>query len=144
MDFFHYLIPPFCISPHLKLLHIFFLYYISAFYPLCLIGITWTCIQLHSRNFKPLTRLWDIIMTRYSCLTKWITASSSSKSTIIDVFATFFLLSYTKLLYRVSYRLSAARYSRTCYLSGGTTYHAPSCVATGPAPVITGAATFSP
>ena len=45
---------------------------------------------------------------------------------------------------RVSYRLSAARYSRTRYLSGGTTYHAPSCVATGPAPVITGAATFSP
>ena len=45
---------------------------------------------------------------------------------------------------RVSYRSSAARYSRTRYLSGGTTYHAPSRVAKGPAPVITGAATFSP
>lgn len=53
LDFFCYIIPPFCISPHLKLLHIFFLYYISTFYPLCLISI-----QLHSRNFKVLIWLW--------------------------------------------------------------------------------------
>ena len=50
---------------------------------------------------------------------------------------------YTVIVYRVSYRSSAARYSRTRYLSGGTTYHAPSRVATGPAPVITGAATLA-
>jgi hypothetical protein len=52
LDFFRYLIPPFCISPHLKLIHIFLLYYISGFYPLILIGITWACIELHSRNYK--------------------------------------------------------------------------------------------
>ena len=101
LDFFRYLIPPFCISPHLKLLHIFFLYYISAFYPLCLIGITWTCIQLYSRNFKPLSCFWHKIRRCY-CLTN---RDADSKSTIIDVFATFFLLSHTKLTYTSLYFL---------------------------------------
>ena len=101
LDFFRYLIPPFCISPHLKLLHIFFLYYISAIYPLCLIGITWTCIQLYSRNFKPLSCFWHKIRRCY-CLTN---RDADSKSTIIDVFATFFLLSHTKLTYTSLYFL---------------------------------------
>ena len=101
LDFFRYLIPPFCISPQLKLIHVFFLYYISAFYPLCLIGITWTFIQLHSKNFKPLTRLWNG-MKQCHC---FAIRKSDSRSTIIDVFATFFLLSYTKLLYTSLYFL---------------------------------------
>lgn len=101
LDFFRYLIPPFCISPHLKVLHIFFLYYISAFYPLCLIGVTWACIELHSRNFKVLA--WLCLHTkRCFCLTR---RKKDSRSTIIEVFATFFLLSYTKLLYTSLYFL---------------------------------------
>ena len=59
LDFFRYIVPPFCISSRLKIIHIVFLTYISAFYPLCLIAITWACIELHSRNFKPLVWLWD-------------------------------------------------------------------------------------
>ena len=82
--------PILCLS-NLKSIHILFLGYISAVYPLVLIILTWVCIELHSHNFKPLVWLWK----RISCLnTKW-----DSKSTIIDVFATFFLLSYTKLLF---------------------------------------------
>lgn len=101
LDFFRYLIPPFCISPQLKLLHVFFLYYISAFYPLCLIGITWTCIQLHSRNFKPITWIWKHVR-RCGCSKR---KTTDSRGTAIDVFATFFLLSYTKLLYTSLYLL---------------------------------------
>ena len=101
LDFFRYLVPPFCISSQLKLLHIFVLYYISAFYPLCLIGITWTCIELHSRNFKPLSLVWNYLR----CCIHSRRKVTDSKSTVIDVFATFFLLSYTKLLYTSLYLL---------------------------------------
>ena len=45
--------------------------------------------------------------------------------------------------YRVSHQSSYARYSRTRYLLNGTTYHASSCVAMGPTPIVTGVATFS-
>ena len=41
LDFFRYIIPPFCISPNLKLIHMLFMSYISALYPVCLIIITW-------------------------------------------------------------------------------------------------------
>lgn len=58
LDFFRYIIPPFCVSPNLKVIHIYFMAYISAFYPLCLIAITWIWIELLSRNFKPLVWTW--------------------------------------------------------------------------------------
>ena len=108
LDFFRYLVPPFCISPHLKLIHIFSLYHISAFYPLVLIGITWACIELHSRNFKPLTWIWGHVKKCY-CIKR---GQSDSKSTIIDVFATFFLLSYTKVLFTSLYFLVYIRIER--------------------------------
>ena len=96
LDFFRYIIPPFCVSPNIKPIHITFLYYISAFYPLVLIILSWLCIHLHSRNSKPVVWLWnklDGYLFR-SMKVKW-----DAKSTMIDVFATFFLLSYAKLVF---------------------------------------------
>ena len=58
LDPIRYLIPPFCISTKLKVSHIAFLGYISAFYPLCLIFLTWACVQLHDHNFKPIVLIW--------------------------------------------------------------------------------------
>ena len=108
LDFFRYLVPPFCISPHLKLIHIFSLYYISAFYPLVLIGITWACIELHSRNFKPFIWIWGYMKKTSCCMRRQM----DLKSTVIDVFATFFLLLYTKLLYTSFYFLIFIRVER--------------------------------
>ena len=94
LDFFRYIVPPFCVSSKLKIIHIVFLSYVSAFYPLCLIGITWACIELHSRNFKPLVWLWRKSHRMFFMMKKgW-----DSKNTVVDVFATFLLLSYTKLM----------------------------------------------
>ena len=102
LDFFRYVIPPFCISPHLRLYHVFILYYISAFYPLVLIFITWICIQLHSQNkIKPLSWLWNQLKRTCCC----VHTGEESKNTIVDVFAAFFLLSYTKLAYSSLYFL---------------------------------------
>ena len=89
LDFFRYIVPPFCVSSNLRSFHILIFHYISAVYPLLLIALTWVCIEFHSRNYKPLVWLWN----KLSCFK----TKKDSKSTIIDIFATFFFLSYTKL-----------------------------------------------
>ena len=93
LKFFCVLIPPFSASPNLKIIHIVFLGYISAFYPLILIGVTWICIELHSRNFRLFVLAWNKVGRFLMRFTK-----TESKSTIIDVFSTFLLLSYTKII----------------------------------------------
>ena len=87
LDFFRYVVPPFCVSPKLKFIHVFFLRYISAIYPLLMIALTWLFIQICSHNFKPLV----LLCSKLSCL--------KLKTEIADIFATFFLLSYTKLCF---------------------------------------------
>ena len=95
LDFFRFIIPPFCVSPLFKPIHITFLYFISAFYPLCLIALSWFCIYLHSRNFRPI--VW--LRNKLNQILNFFHVKLNATNTIIDVFATFFLLSYAKLVY---------------------------------------------
>jgi len=44
LDYFRYLIPPFCLSQGLKNIHVLALQYVSAFYPLLLIALTYACM----------------------------------------------------------------------------------------------------
>ena len=103
LDFCRYdLLPPFCVSSRLKSIHTFFLGYISAFYPILLICLTWVCVELHGRNFRPLVWLWRPFHRCFVHLRRgWDT-----KSDIIDVFTTFFFLSYTKIIYQTLLLLS--------------------------------------
>ena len=94
LDFFRYIIPPFCLSSRLRIIHIVLLNYISAFYPLCLVGLTWVCIELHSRNFKLFIWIWSKL-DKLCCTRR---ANGDNKSAVIDVFSTFLLLSYTKIV----------------------------------------------
>ena len=96
LEFGHYLIPPFCISSKLKSIHLACLGYISAFYPLILIYLTWICVELHGRNFRPLVWLWRPFHRCFVHLRR----SWNTKSDIVDVFTTFFLLSYGKVMYQ--------------------------------------------
>ena len=70
LDFFRYLIPPFCVSQSLTNIHVLALQYVSAFYPLLLIALTYTCVELHGHNFKPIVWLleqlkgWDLAWLR--------------------------------------------------------------------------------
>ena len=125
LDFFRYIIPPFCVSPFLKPIHINFLYFISAFYPLCLIAMSWICIHLYSRNFKPIVwlrdRLKQNVLNRFNI--NWDTTG-----TIIEGFATFFLLSYAKLVftclrtfsYAISWNLDNLSLQQTLYTKPDT------------------------
>ena len=103
LDFFRYdLLPPFCISSKLKPIHIAFFGYISVLYPVLLIFLTWLCVQLHGCNFRPIVCLWRPF---HRCCVK-LRRSWDNKNDIIDVFTTFFLLSYLKFLYQLQLLLS--------------------------------------
>ena len=95
LDFFHLLIRPICISPKLKSVHIACFDYILTLYPLLLILLTWICVSLHDRNFRPLVWLWRPF---HGCFVR-LRRGWDTKSDIIDVFTTFFLLTYSKHLY---------------------------------------------
>ena len=105
LDFFRLFTPPFCISSHLKPIHIEMFGYISVLYPLFLIFLTLVCIELHGRNFRPLVWLWRPF---HRCFVR-LRRRWDTKSDIIDVFITFFLLSYSKCtdvtLHLMNYRI---------------------------------------
>ena len=90
------LLPPYCVSSKIRPLHIALLGYISVFYPIILILLTWVCVELHGRNFRPLVCLWRPF---HRCFVR-LRRGWDAKSDIIDVFTTFFLLSYNKLLFQ--------------------------------------------
>ena len=102
LDFFRYALPPFCISTHLTPLQRIFLGYISAFYPLVLIFLTWLCIELHDYNFKPIVIFWRPF---HRCLVR-LRKGWDTRNDLIDVFSSFFLLSYAKVMYQTILVLS--------------------------------------
>ena len=105
LDFFRHALPPLCISTHLKPVHRTLLGYISAFYPLLLISLTWFCIKLHDSNFKPLVILWKPFHRCFVCLRRgW-----NTKNDLINVFSSFFLLSYGKIMYQTVLAVSTSR-----------------------------------
>ena len=95
LDIFRSVIPPFCVSEKITNTHALALQYISAFYPLLLIAITYTCIHLHDNNFRPIVWLWTPF---HKCLAR-CRRQCNPKASIVDAFATFLLLSYSKLLF---------------------------------------------
>ena len=79
--------------------------YISAFYPLCLVLITYILIQLHDYRWKLLVWMWKPF---HMCLSHFKTAWDI-KASIIHTFATVLLLSYTKIVY-ISFQLLHGTY----------------------------------
>ena len=80
LDFFHYVLSPFCISSQLRPIHVFSLGYVSAFYPFLLILLTWLCVELHGRNYRPIVCLWRPFHGCFVYLRKgWNTKSDLSK-----------------------------------------------------------------
>ena len=105
LQFFHLLVPPFCISSSLKPFHVVLLGYISVFYPMFLIVFTWICISLHS-NFSSIVWIWRPFRKCFHYLRrKWNTRKTNNEEDyyhidITNVFVSFFLLSFSKVLYQ--------------------------------------------
>ena len=105
LDFFRHIMPPFCVSENLKIVHVAILSYISAFYPLVLIGVTYLCIKVYSSDYEPV--LW--LRGKVQAYFHKSQVKPDTKHTIVDVFASFLLLSYTKLMLMFSAFLGFAR-----------------------------------
>ena len=98
LNFYVNILPPFCISSKLNPIHLSLIKYVYVFYPILLIILTWFCVELHGRNFRPLVWLWRpfhrwFVRFRRGC---------DAKRDILDVFNTFFLLSYDQLMFQAS------------------------------------------
>ena len=78
---------PYCVSNKLKFIHIAFIGYISAFYPILLIFLTWICVELHGRNFRLLVWLWRPF---HRCFVR-LRRGWNTKSDIIDAFTITYL-----------------------------------------------------
>ena len=104
LDFLRYVVPPFCISRSFKLIHTTLLGYVSVFYPLCLIALTWICIKLHDENYRPIVWLWRPFRGCFVKIRRGY--MHSSRYDIIDVFSAFFLLSYSKLTFQIAFFVS--------------------------------------
>ena len=103
LDFFRYFIPPFCVNQGLTNIHRSCPpVYVSAFYPLLLIALTYTCVELHGHNFRPIVWLWKPF-------TDVSTLEGVGFKSIL--FATFFLLFYSKLIYVSLFLLQGHRYT---------------------------------
>ena len=69
--------------------------YAVAIYPLLLTVLFYFLIELHARNFRIVVFLWKPF---YRLLTL-VRRNWDSRTTVIDAYATFFVLSYTKIAY---------------------------------------------
>ena len=104
LDFIRYLMPPFCISSKIKTLHVVFLGYLSAFYPLCLITLTWFSIRFYGRCTLP-------VWIRNSA--KVSKNRNNGNVDLITVFTSFFILSYGKFIYQSIKLMSCHRMKDT-------------------------------
>ena len=98
LDFFRYLIPPFCVSDQFSPLHVITVEYVVAFYPLLLTITVYICIQLHARDCRVIVCLCRVFCKCFSsCRQRWGRQWDPFAS-LIHTFAAFLLLSYSKIL----------------------------------------------
>ena len=99
LDFFRYLIPPFCATDRISPLHVVALEYAVAFYPLLLTVIAYICVQLHARDCRVMVCLWRVFCKCFgSCRQRW-GRQWDPVASIVHTFAAFLLLSYSKILF---------------------------------------------
>ena len=94
LDFFRALYHPFCLNPETTTLQILALDYIIAVYPLVLLVVVYMLVKLYDSNCKVLVYLWRPFHRCFEHFRRdW-----NIKTSLIDSFATFLLLSYVKFL----------------------------------------------
>ena len=92
LDFFRGLYPDICLD--VSNLTVLALDYAVAIYPLLLTVVSYFLIQLYARNFRIVVILWKPFHYLFTLLRRnW-----DSRTTVIDAYATFHILSFTKIL----------------------------------------------
>ena len=103
LDFFRGLYPDICLD--ISILSALALDYAVAIYPLLLTVVSYFLIELHYRNIRIVVILWK----PFQCLLSPFLKNFNSKTTVIDAFATFFLLSFVKIATISTYLLIPVR-----------------------------------
>ena len=94
LDFFRTLYPGFCLHPNMSILQIIALDYIIAAHPLFLIAITYVLVELHDHNCKIVVLIWKPFLRCFARFRRqW-----DIRTSLIEAFASFLLLSYVKFL----------------------------------------------
>ena len=93
LDFFRMVYDPFCLHPNMTTIQIMSLEYAIAVYPLLLIILTYLLIKIHE-HFELVRFLWKPVAWLFTRINDQWRASNS----LIEVFATFILLSYVKII----------------------------------------------
>ena len=94
LDFLRQLYKPFCLHPSMTTLQVLALDYAIAVFPLTFIVITYSLVELHNRNCRVIVWLWRPF---HACCVR-IRNQWNIKTSLIDAFATFILLSCVKFL----------------------------------------------
>ena len=124
LDFFRGLYPDICLD--VSTLTILALDYAVAIYPLLLTVVSYFLIELHARNVRVVVILWKPFGYFFELFRKnW-----DSKTTIIDAFTTFFVLSFSKIVWTsfdllspvTIYSLSSNTTSRAFFFNATVSY----------------------
>ena len=86
--------PPLCISESISEIYIPAFDTLATLYPFTLLLLTYIGIELHAKDFKPIVSLWKPFKGNYE---RFIRSWDPNKS-LIQVLATLFFLSFTKLI----------------------------------------------
>ena len=92
LDFFRTLVPPFCLT--LSSLETLALDYAVAAYPLVVLVVAYVLVELHARGYRLVALLWRPF---HKCFAHF-SRQCDVRSSIIDAFATFLLLSSMRFL----------------------------------------------
>ena len=96
LDFFHDFLPAVCVSPSLSNAQVLLFDYLVAFLPVVLTVLSYIFIELHDRGVWLIVKTWkpfNLLLSRLK------TEDWNPKRSILSTFATFLLLSYSKLLF---------------------------------------------
>ena len=94
LDFFRLLYPSFCLHPKTTSIQIIALDYVIAVYPLVLLVVAYLLVKLHDSDICFNVLLWRPF---HRCFVNF-RRDWNIKTSLVDAFATFLLLSYTKFL----------------------------------------------
>ena len=94
LDFFRLVYPPFCLHPKANVFAIFSLDYLVALYPFLLIFLTYLLVTAHDKRYRLVVWMWRPLKMCVHChRNTW-----NIRTSLIEIFATFILLSYVKIL----------------------------------------------
>ena len=93
-DTLFFVSPPLCVSVHMEEIYIPFLDTVAILYPFILLVLTYVAIELHAHDFRPIVHLWRLVHRPFVRFRKTWDPNAS----VIQAFATLFLLSYSRLI----------------------------------------------